>query len=233
MTNIATSVQEVLQIISDLRGESSTNTDASRIRAVSRANQDFAGRKRWSFYFLPNQTTVGSGVSDYTIGSATNPMRHKGLVEVFVANTADAVKTYESERHAIVDFNEFKLRYNNNNSEKMVYVWYDSANDLWKMHINPAPASTETITYTYFWEPPDLTLTTDKVICPDPQIIALLALAEIFEGEDETELAIVKKNEAEQAISDVVGQDNTPALGQLYTVKANENQSGNNGIGTY
>lgn len=97
-TNIRDTVSNILQIISDKRGESSTNTDANRIRAVSRANKDFANRKFWRFYLLPNQTTVGTASNDYTVGSATYPMRFKGLTEVFVATTTDTVKTMEAHK---------------------------------------------------------------------------------------------------------------------------------------
>jgi len=64
MTNINILVSTILQIISDLRGESSVNTDAVRIRAISDANKDFALRKNWGFYLYPNQTMVGSAVND-------------------------------------------------------------------------------------------------------------------------------------------------------------------------
>ena len=232
-TNLKITVSSVLELISDLRGESSTNSDANRIRAVSRANQDFAKRKFWKFYLKPDQTTVGSAVNDYTIGSSTYPMRYKGLTEVFVDLTANTNKTEETDRYTIVDFNKFKNLYNRNNSAELVYEWFDAANDAWKMHINPAPAATETITYSYYWEPPTLTLTTEYVICPNIRIVALLALAEIYDGEDESDLANEKKQEAEQLIAEIVGLDNAPAVNQLYQVYPNESSSSEHGIGTY
>jgi len=232
-TNLAPTVADILEIISDLRGESSTNTDASRIRAVSRANQDFARRMLWSFYRLDNQTTTGSAVNSYTIGSATNPMRAKGLSEVFVATTTDTDKTQESQRYSVVDYLDFKRLYNQDNTYKLVYEWFDSANDLWKMYINPAPAATETITYTFYWEPPEKTATTDEVICPNAKIIALLALAEIYQGEDETDLATESKNEAEMLIAECVARENTPAKNQQYAMGAVENLTSNRGFGTY
>ena len=233
MTNIRTLVSDVLEIISDLRGESSTNTDANRIRAVSRANQDFARRKFWKFYLKPDQTTVGSAVNDYTIGSSTYPMRFKGLTEVFVAKTSDTVKTLESMRHTIIDFNTYKNLYNQSNSVQIVYEWFDSANDLWKMHINPAPAATDTITYSFYWEPPEITLASEYVICPNTRIIAYLALAEIYDGEDEGDLADKRRIEAEQLIAEVIGQDNAPAVNQLITMYPIESATSSTGIGTY
>jgi hypothetical protein len=217
-TNLAPTVNDVLQIISDLRGETTINSDAIRIRAVSRANQDFARRKFWKFYRLDDQTMVGDGTKNYTIGSATNPMRTKGLTEVFVAKTTDTDKTQESMRYDIVDFNLYKSLYNSNNANQMVYEWFDSANDLWKIHINPAPAATDTITYSYYWEPPTKTLTTDEVICPDINILARMALAQIYEGEDEIDLANSMKQEAEQMILEYISKDNAPAVNQLITM---------------
>lgn len=229
-TNINTTVNSVLQIVSDLRGESSTNTDAIRIRAVSRANRDFALRKFWKFYLMKDQSTSGTGVNDYTIGTATYPMRHKGLCEVFVSN--DSTQE-EDERRGIVDFNVYKNLYNRNNTEEMVYEWYDKANDAWKMHINPAPAATDTIYYSYFWEPPTLTATTDYVVCPNPRVIALLALADIYAGEDERDMAKECKNEAEMLISEMLSVDNSPAQNQVYAMGAIENSITENGIGSY
>lgn len=156
-------------------------------------------------------------------------MRMKGLTEVFVAKTTDTDKTQESERYQIVDYNAYKEAYNAGNSDRLVYEWFDVANDVWKMYINPAPAATDTITYTFYWEPPIKTLTTDKVLCPNVRIIALLALAEIFESEDEGDLAGEKKNEAEQMISEIIGKENAPAVNQLYTMGAVEDE----GIGNY
>lgn len=225
-SNINVLVSSVLQIISDLRGETTTNTDAVRIRAVSRANRDFALRKFWKFYLMPNQTMVGDGTNDYTIGSATYPMRYKGLIEVFVDSGAT---TQEAYRHAILDFNVYKVNYNADNADKIVYEWYDKANDVWKMHINPAPAATDTITYSYYWEPPTLTATTDYCVCPNPKIIALMASADLHESEDERDIAKEEKNEAEQLITEVFGQDNTPAQNQLYGMGAIENK----GLGNY
>jgi len=232
-TNLALTVNDILQIVSDLRGETTTNTDAIRIRAVSRANQDFARRMFWRFYLYKDQTTVGTAVNDYTVGSATYPMRMKGLTEVFVATTGSTNMTPESDKYEIVDFNVYKNLYNQNNSAQIVYKWFDIANDLWKMHINPAPPATKTITYSYYWEPPARTLTTEEVICPDNKILALLALADLYEGEDEGDLAKEKKNEAEQLIAQYMGTENSPAKNQIYTMDAVENKTSTHGIGNY
>jgi hypothetical protein len=229
-TNINVLVSSVLQIISDLRGESSTNTDAVRIRAVSRANKDFALRKFWKFYLMPNQSLAGSGVNDYTIGSATYPMRYKGLAELFVS---DSTTQEEDERYEVLDFNIYKNQYNRNNSNQIAYEWYDKANDVWKVHINPAPEATDTIYYSYYWEPPTLTATTDYCVCPNPKVIALMASAEIHESEDERDTAKDEKNEAEQLISELQGQDNSPAQNQLYGMGALESSISPHGIGNY
>ena len=232
-TNLEPTVNDVLQIISDMRGESSVNTDAIRIRAVSRANQDFARRTLWRFYRLNNQTMVGTAVNSYTIGSSTNPMRMKGLTEVFVAKTADTDKTTETDRYSIIDFNAYKNLYNRDNDAQVVYEWFDAANDLWKMYINPAPAATDTITYSYYWEPPAKTLTSEEVICPNLNILADLALAQIYESEDERDLSLEKKNEAEQLISECVSKENSPGINQLYAMGAIENSTTSHGIGNY
>ena len=232
-SNLQLAVSEILEIISDLRGESSVNSDASRIRAVSRANQDFARRRFWRFYLLVDQTMVGDATKNYTIGSTTYPMRMKGLTEVFVAKTSDTDKTTEADRYSVVDFNTYKNLFNQNNSAQIAYEWFDAANDLWKMHINPAPAATDTITYSFYWEPPEKTATTDEAICPDIEILARLALGQIYEGEDEQDLADKTKNIAEQMIADYIGKDNAPAVNQIYTMDAIENSTSTHGIGNY
>lgn len=231
MTNVNTLVSTILETISDLRGESTTNTDAVRIRMVSRANKDFALRKLWKFYLMPNQTLTGSGVNSYTIGGAsvaTYPMREKGLSEVFVWPTATGSQD-ETYRYDIIDFNTYKVAYSADNSTQVVYEWYDKANDIWKMFINPAPEATDTITYSYYWHPPTLTATTDYVVCPNPKIIALMASAELHESEDERDIAKDEKNEAEQLIAELMGHDNMPAQNQLYSMGAIEGK----GIGNY
>ena len=64
-------------------------------------------------------------------------------------------------------------------------------------------------------------------------ILSLLALAEIFEGEDERDLAIEKKQEAEQMIAECIGIENAPAVNQLYQMYATESSPNTNGIGNY
>jgi hypothetical protein len=97
------------------------------------------------------------------------------------------------------------------------------------MHINPAPAITETTTYSYFWEPPTRTLTTDAIICPNPKIISLLALADLAHSEDELQTEQLLKNEAEQLIAELIGLENTPAINQTFSMGAIEGR----GIGSY
>lgn len=225
-TQTSFTVLEALTRISDLRGESPVDTNASRIRAVSHSERDFAKRKFWRTHLLRDQTTTSTGSADVTIGSSTFPMRMKGLTELFVDGTL------ESSRYEIVDFNVFKIRYNNSNSDRMVYEWYDATNDLWKVHINPTPETGKIITYSYYWEPPTRTATTDVIVCPNVDIIARLTLASIYEGEDEDKYQ-EQLMLAESLIDEYVALENSPAVNQLYTVSAIENASRPRGIGTY
>jgi hypothetical protein len=226
-TKTATLVSDICQIISDLRGETSANTSASRIRAISRAEQDFAKRKLWRVFYIKDQATTATSGNDYAVGSTTYPMRNKGLAEVFVDGTT------EDKRHAIVDFNVFKRIYNSNSATKLVYEWYDAANDLWKMHISPAPDAGVTITHSYFWEPPTRTTTTDKVICPNPMIIVKLAMADIAESEDDPDTATEMRQMAEQFIQELSATEVMPAVNQQYGFSAIENSVVNRGIGSY
>lgn len=226
-TQTTFTVNDVLTAVADLRGESSVNSDASRIRAVSRANRDFAKRMFWRTHLLRNQTTTGDGTSaDFSIGSSTRPMRMKGLCEVYVGGTA------EQHRRQIVDYQAYKALYSQNNSEPIAYEWYDASNDLWKMHVNPVPANGDTIYYSYFWEPATLTTTTDSIVCPNMDIIVRLTNSYIYEGDDEEKYKdeLVK---AEQLISDYIGLENTPAINQTYSFGAIENSVRSRGIGTY
>lgn len=226
----ADTISNVLQIVADLRGESSVNTNANRVRAVSRAERDFARRKKWDFFHLKNQTVSGSGVNAYTVGTTTYNYLEHGLSEVFVSSSGS---TTEDTRHDIVDFNRFKLLYNLNASEKLVYEYYDTANDLWKMYISPAPEATDTITYSHFWIPAKKTSATDTVHAPDMRILAYLALADIFSGEDEDDKSIDAKNMAEQLINEVMGASNSPNVNQLYSFSSITNAKGNRGLGSY
>lgn len=220
-------VSDILQMISDYRGESSVNSDANRVRAISRQEQSIAKRRFWNFYLLPNQTVAGSGVNDYAVGSATYPMRQKGLSEVFVGSTI------ESNRYQIVDYYKYKNLYNRNNADKIVYTWYDAANDLWKMHINPAPTASDTITYSFYWIPPTRTASTDPVTFIDDEALARLALSEIYEGEEEDDKAIAQKSLAEQIIEEAIGVENAPSVNQTYSFGAIENSVKNQGFGSY
>lgn len=220
-------VLEIAQVVSDLRGESSTNSDASRIRAISRGEQDYARRKLWRTHLLRNLTTTGDSTNDYTIGSSIYPMRNKGLCEVFVGDLL------ESSRYSILDYQKYQSEYNSNNSSRIVYEWYDTANSVWKMHINPAPETGVTIYYSHFWTPPTRTSTGDLVVCSNPDIIAYLTLAQIYEGEDEDQKAILCRQQAERLIDEQIGDENMPAVNQTYSMGAIENSGKPMGIGTY
>lgn len=226
MTNVQHTVSDILQIMADLRGESTVSTEAKRIRAISRANQDFSKRDYWVTHQLIEQTITGDGSNSYTIGSASYPMRKKGLVEVYVGGTA------ESQRYSLVDRQVFNNLYNRNNNARIAYEWYDAANDQWKVRINPTVDS-DTIYYSYFFEPADVTATSDTVVCENPYILAYLALAIIHEGEDENQEALLDKRNAEVLISDCSKVEDMPAINQLYAMGAIENSISNHGIGTY
>jgi hypothetical protein len=227
MSLTSDTVANILQDVADLRGESSVNTDADRIRAVSKAERNIAGRRLFKWLLRQNISLTGDGTNAYTIGDATYPMREKGLTEVFVGGTA------ESNRYQVVDFTVYKNLYNQNNAARIAYEYFDQANDLYKVHINPAPATGTAIYYSYFYTPPKRTLTTDKVVCPNLEAITTLALAYIYENEDEGDYADTKKQEAEQMISELIALDNMPGVNQLYSMGAIENSTSTHGIGTY
>lgn len=221
-------VNDVLQIMSDLRGESSVNTSANRIRMVSNAYGDYSNRMFWRTHLLRSQTQTANGSdSDFSVGSTTYPMRPKGLTEVFVGGTTEA------QRHQIVDYNKFRNLYNRDNSVKVVYEWYDAVNDLWKMHINPTPASGDVITYSYYWTSPELTSTSDSIICYDINIIAQMALATLYHSEDELQKEQLANQTVENLMSEWVGRENGPAVNQVYVMDSIENSVNPHGIGTY
>jgi hypothetical protein len=226
MSEINHEVSTILQLISDLRGESSVNTDAIRIRAVSEANKDFAKRKFWSFYHLDDQEITGDGSTSYEIGSDTNPYREQGLFDLRVGGLTD---TY---RYDVTNINNYRQRVSNDASDQVAYVWFDAANDKWMVKINPTVAS-GTIYYSYYWTPPTLTETTDKVICPSAMIIARLANGLLYEGEDEDDKARDNYGIAEQLIDEVIGIDNAPAVNELLQFGAIENADRTRGIGSY
>lgn len=198
-TLMVTTVGDILETISDLRGESSTNTDAVRIRAVSRAEQEVASRKMFSEHLLQEQALTGTATNSYTIGTSVYPMRKRGLVTVYVGDTL------ESSKYTIVDQKDYREMFNANNAAKIAYEYYDTANDLWKVYINPAPETDAAIKYSYYYLPPTRTSTTNSVISPNSDIVARLALAYILEGEEEYDLADSYKNESEQMISELIG----------------------------
>lgn len=218
-TLIKDTVENILQIVSDLRGESSTNTDANRIRAVSRAERDFAKRKLWSFFRMNEQTVAGSGANSYTIGSTTYPMRSKGLAAVYVGGTT------EDKKYQLVDQNMFRYLFNQDNSSRICYEWYDVANDIWKVYINPAPTASDTIYYDYYYEPPKRTSTTDSVICPNMDIVVRLTLAYLYEGEDEEKYS-EQLQLAEQLISEYEGREESPNQNMTVTFGLPVNQKG-------
>lgn len=179
------SVNDILTLVSDLKGETSVDTSTLRIRAIDRANKDFSLRRTWQLFRLPDQTTIGTGSSVYTLGSSTYPARPNGLLEVFVETTGSSNMTPESARKTVVPFEKFKSYYNSDSTADIVCQYFDVANNEWKMKINPSPESTETITFTHYWTPATVSQTTDKVYCYDPMIIARLANAYLYENEDE------------------------------------------------
>jgi hypothetical protein len=227
MTLYEDTVANLLEMISDLKGESQTDTSAKRLRFLSFRERSLAKRKLWKLFILPNQTATGDGTADYTVGSTTNPMRLNGLSEVFVGGTT------ADKQYAIIDYHKFKELYNQSNANKVCYVWYDAANKLWKMHLNPAPETGVTITYSYFWIPPKRTTTADYVYFPDDEALARLTLGDIYEAEDEPENAAEQRNMGEQIISEAMGQDNAPGVNQLIKFEAIENMGKDRGIGSY
>jgi len=226
-SQITETVTNILQQVSDLRGESTINTDALRIRGVTAAEQTFAKRQFWSCHLLRDQTTTGDGTNSYEIGSATYPMRLKGLVETFVDGTG------ESNRMNLLNFNEYKQWYNSNNSSKMVYEYYDQANDVWKMYLNPAPAVGDTITYSYYYTPPDRTAVGDIVVCPNMDAIVHGTMAYIYESEEETNKMKDSAALTEQVLMELEGLEVIPNIGQAKQMSSGVNPMGIRGLGSY
>ena len=223
-------VSDILQIVSDLRGESTVNTSAARIRAVSRGEQDIAKRRFFRIHLVKDQS-LGTGdgsTSDFTVGSTTYPMRLKGLAEIFIGGTNS-----ESYRRQIVDFMTYKNQIANNASATIAYEYFDPVNRLWKVHINPVPNSGDAIYASWFYMPPTRTLSSEYVVVEDPFIVAYLALADIYHGEDELQLEQLARSEAETRIEELSGIDEAPAVNQIYTMPAIENSIRTRGIGTY
>jgi hypothetical protein len=227
MSETRTTVTDECQMISDWRGESSNDTSAKRIRAISRAAHDFALARRWRTHRLTDQVITSGGTGIETIGSVTYPMRTKGLAEVFVGGTT------EDKRYQIVDFNKYKNLYNSNNSLQICYEYYDPVLDLWKVKINPSPAVGVIITYTYYFVQPDFTTVSDTVICDDQSIIAHLALADIYGQEEEFEKQALEEQKAREEMKNLEGYEDAPADNQLYQMGSVENSRKDQGIGNY
>lgn len=218
-------VSDILQIISDLRGEASVNTDADRIRAISRSEQDLARRMFFRIHLIKDQS-IGTGddaTTSFTIGSATYPMRNKGLTEVFVGGTA------RENRREVVDFAQFKELYDENNDANIAYEYFDQANDVWKVRVNPTPDTGDEVTASWYYIPPTRTTTSDSVITSDPYIIAYLALADIYHGEDELQSEQLARQEAENRLDEAMGIENSPAVNQTYQMQPPTRK----GIGSY
>jgi len=208
-TRSAETITNILQRVSDLRGETSINTDAVRIRFVSESEAEFARRKIWLLHLLRNQTITGDATNSYTIGSVAYPMRLKGLSEVFVGGQT------EDKRVQVVDYFNYQNLYNQNNSSKLAYEYYDQANDVYKVYINPVPANTDTIYYSYFYMPAKKTLVTEQVVCPNMEYIIKMTMAYIAYSEDEDDKAFNLKKEAEQILGEIEGLETMPAVNQI------------------
>ena len=226
-TNTKVLISNILQSISDLRGESTVNTSASRVRAVSRAESNYASRRYWRIHLLKDQSITADGSGDYEIGSTTYPMKLKGLVEVYVGGLTDSFK------YQIVEQAVYKNIVTNNVSAHVAYEYYDLANDKWKVHINPVVPVATPAYYSYYFDPPERTSSSDYVYCTNASIIVKLALADIYTSEEEDQKANLARNEAEQLIQGESAVEDMPARGQLYTWSANTNSVYPRGIGSY
>lgn len=213
-------VNDILQIISDLRGESSINSDAVRIRAIDRALGDFSTRRFWEIYRINDKTTTSTGVNNYEIDT-TFPCRSNGLCEVFAGGTAEA------NRYIIMKQKDFKKAYNEDSALNLCYQWFDATNDKWMIHLSPDTTG-DTITYSYYWQHPTVTTTSSAVYIPDPDIAARRALAYLYEGEDEEKYQEQYKL-SEQMANDWDEAEDQPAIGQLFAVSSNITR----GIGDY
>jgi hypothetical protein len=222
-TLINTVISDVLELISDLRGESTTNTNASRIRAVSRANQTIAKKRLWKFYRKELTVTANGTDQDFTIGSTTYEMRPGGLSEVYVGGITEDCK------YQLIKFEDYKYLITQDASSLLAYEWYDAANDAWKVHLSQIPVTATVIYYTFYFLPPKKTTTAQYVMSPDIDIIARYALAYIYEGEDEdkyqTELQM-----AEAMMAKYESDDDAIPKGQQVTFGVSNSVGG---IGTY
>lgn len=213
-------VNDILQIISDLRGESSINSDAVRVRAIDRALGDFSMRRYWEIYRKNDRTVVSTGAGDYEIDT-TFPCRVNGITEVFQGGTG------EGNRYAIVKQKDFKKIFNSDTTLKLCYQWFDATNDKWMLHLSPDTTG-QTITYSYYWQHPTVTTTSSPVYIPDPDIAARRALAYLYEGEDEEKYQ-EQYQLSEQMANSWDENEDQPAIGQLFSFSSNVNK----GIGSY
>jgi len=216
-------IANILRTVSDLRGESAVNEDAVRIRACSNTEQDFARRRMWTVHLLRNQTIAGDGTNDYEIGSANYPMRLKGLSEVFVGGQT------EDKRVIVVNYFDYQEVINADSTARVAYEYYDAANDKWMVHINPAPATGETIYYSYFYMPVKKTLTTEYIVCPNLMYIVKTVMAYLADGDDETERAMELRQEAELAFQEMNILEDMTAINMETSFKKQTSR----GIGTY
>jgi len=153
--------------------------------------------------------SITNATNSYTIGSVAYPMRLKGLSEVFVGGQT------EDKRVQVVDYFNYQNLYNQNNSSKLAYEYYDQANDVYKVYINPVPANTDTIYYSYFYMPAKKTLVTEQVVCPNMEYIIKMTMAYIAYSEDEDDKAFNLKKEAEQILGEIEGLETMPAVNQI------------------
>lgn len=215
-------VQVILDTISDYRGETTTNTDAKRIRAISRAEKAIAKRSPWTLFFYADKTSTTTGASAYVIGDTSYPFRNKGLAEVFVDSTDD------SDRYQVILEQDFKNEYSNDSAKKVCYVTYVPSSDAWYMNLSPTPETGLTITYSYYWIPPKRTSVSDTVYCVDMEALARSALAEIYDSEDEGDLAAIERNKVENILASEIGVEEGTYPGQTMVMMGS-----NQGLGTY
>jgi len=223
MSLINIPASDVLQLVSDLRGEATVNTDASRIRAVSRANQTIAKKRLWKFYRKDLTVTANGTDQDFEIGSATYEMGPGRLSEVYVDGVANTNK-YE-----LVDPNEYRSLVSVDSTVKIAYEWYDVANNKWKVRLSQTPDNGTVVYYTFYYLPPAITTTAGVVLAPDIDIPARYALAYILQGEDEdtyqTEIQM-----AEAMLQKYEQDDDSLPKGQLKTFGVSASIGG---YGTY
>lgn len=221
-TSYTATVLNVLNTISDFRGENDTNTDARRIRAISRSEKSLAKRTNWKLFYLPDQTITTDGSATYALGSSNYPLKQKGLMEIYVGGTGSEHK------YQIIEPFEFKDRFSRKPTDHICYTTYDPVTDSWNVTISPTPDDNVTITYSYYWMPPERTATSDVVLCVDMEGLARLSNADLYDGEDEPEKAAIERNKVEQIFSDELSEEDSPGMTQTISFG-----STNSGYGNY